>query len=312
MRVARRSWPTTRRIIDEITAGLDPYFGIKPKAGVVVVRVPPFAEKTAPGAYYNAPPLDGSKPGRFYANLRNVGETPKYGMRTLAYHEAVPGHHLQIAIAQELEGLPFFRSIVPVHRVPRRLGAVRRAARVGGGLREGSARQPGPPAGRDVPRRAPRGRHRPAQQALDARAGDRLHGREHRHAGKCGRRRDRALSRRPGSGAGVQGRDDQDPGAARAREGCAGQQVRHPRVPRRGPEERRDAVVGAGARHRCVCGPEEGVCRLREACPPAHWTAARNLPTDSVSPRAPGSMPARRSAASSHIAESALRIVLRR
>ena len=78
-----------------------------------MVRVPPFAEKTAPGAYYNAPPMDASQPGKFYANLGNVGETLKYSMRTDAYHEAVPGHHLQIAIAQEIRGLPFFRSVVP-------------------------------------------------------------------------------------------------------------------------------------------------------------------------------------------------------
>jgi len=100
-------------IIDEISAGLDPHFGIKPKARVVVMRVPPFAEKTAPGAYYTPPPMDGSEPGKFYANLGIVSETPKYGMRTLAYHEAVPGHHLQNAIAHELQGLPLFRSIVP-------------------------------------------------------------------------------------------------------------------------------------------------------------------------------------------------------
>ena len=100
-------------IIDEISAGLDPYFGAKPKSRVVVLRVPQFAEKTAPGAYYNAPPLDGSEPGKFYANLGIVAETPKFTMRTLAYHEAVPGHHLQIAIAHELKGLPIFRSIVP-------------------------------------------------------------------------------------------------------------------------------------------------------------------------------------------------------
>jgi uncharacterized protein (DUF885 family) len=100
-------------IIDDVTAGLDPYFATKPKATVVVKRVPPFAEKTAPAAYYNDPPLDGSRPGTFYANLRDVGETPKYGMRTKAYHEAVPGHHLQTAIAQEIKGLPIFRSVIP-------------------------------------------------------------------------------------------------------------------------------------------------------------------------------------------------------
>jgi uncharacterized protein (DUF885 family) len=100
-------------IIDEISAGLDPYFAGKPKAGVVVKRVPAFSEKTAPGAYYHPPSLDGKRPGTFYANLRNLAEIPRFGMRTLAYHEAVPGHHFQIAIAQELEGLPIFRRILP-------------------------------------------------------------------------------------------------------------------------------------------------------------------------------------------------------
>lgn len=100
-------------IIDEMSAGLDPYFATKPKAKVVVKGVPALAEKTAPAAYYIAPPLDGSRPGTFFANLYNVGKTPKFGMRTTAYHEAVPGHHLQASIAQELKGLPIFRSLVP-------------------------------------------------------------------------------------------------------------------------------------------------------------------------------------------------------
>lgn len=100
-------------IIDEVTAGLDPYFNTKARSKVEVKRVPEFTEKTAPGAYYNPAPFDGSKPGTFFANLRDVAETPRYGMRTLAYHEAVPGHHMQISIAQELKGLPFFRSVVP-------------------------------------------------------------------------------------------------------------------------------------------------------------------------------------------------------
>ena len=101
------------RIIAEINAGLDDWFAVKPKAGVQVQRVPEFSEKTAPGAYYQPPSLDGARPGTFYANLRNVEEITKFGMRTLAYHEAVPGHHFQIAIAQELEGLPMFRKLIP-------------------------------------------------------------------------------------------------------------------------------------------------------------------------------------------------------
>lgn len=100
-------------IIDEITAGLDPAFATKPRAKVEVKRVPVFTEKTAPGAYYNAPPLDGSRPGVFFANLRDMTEQPKFSMRTLAYHEAVPGHHLQLSIARELKGLPLFRTVIP-------------------------------------------------------------------------------------------------------------------------------------------------------------------------------------------------------
>ena len=100
-------------IIDEISAGMDRYFGLKPAAAVVVKRVPAFSEKTAPAAYYNAASIDHSRPAQFFVNLRDVEETKRYRMRTLAYHEAVPGHHLQIAIAQDLKGLPFFRRIVP-------------------------------------------------------------------------------------------------------------------------------------------------------------------------------------------------------
>jgi uncharacterized protein (DUF885 family) len=100
-------------IIDEISANLGDYFSVQPKAKVKVVRVPEFSEKTAPGAYYQPPSLDGERPGTFYANLRSVAEIPKFGMRTLAYHEAVPGHHFQIAIAQELKDLPIFRRMLP-------------------------------------------------------------------------------------------------------------------------------------------------------------------------------------------------------
>ncbi len=100
-------------IIDEISAELAPYFDIMPSSKVEVKRVPGFKESTAPGAYYNAPAMDGSRPGIFYANLFDIKATPTYGMRTLAYHEAVPGHHFQIAIAQEQKDLPFFRRLIP-------------------------------------------------------------------------------------------------------------------------------------------------------------------------------------------------------
>src|SRR5690606_320532 len=100
-----------QRLIDEVSAGLDDAFDLRPKAPVEVRRVPEFKEKTAPGAYYTMPARDGSMPGIFYANLRSVQEIPRFGMRTLTYHEAVPGHHFQIAIQGELEGLPVVRTM---------------------------------------------------------------------------------------------------------------------------------------------------------------------------------------------------------
>lgn len=101
------------RIIEEVDAGIGDYFNVRPKMGVKVERVPEFREKTAPGAYYNPPAFDGSRPGIFYINLRNTAEVAKFGMRTLAYHEAIPGHHFQTTIQQELTGVPTFRKILP-------------------------------------------------------------------------------------------------------------------------------------------------------------------------------------------------------
>jgi len=100
-------------ILDEIDAGISDAFRIRPEAGMEVVRIPEFKEKTAPGAYYQQPAIDGSRPGRFYANLYDIKATPKYSMRTLAYHEGIPGHHFQVALAMELEGMPFIRKMSP-------------------------------------------------------------------------------------------------------------------------------------------------------------------------------------------------------
>jgi len=100
-------------IIDEIDPAMDEYFNLRPETSVQVKRVPEFAEETSAGAYYQGPSLDGKRKGTFFANLRDVSEVPKFGMRTLAYHEGIPGHHFQIAITQQLEGIPMFRRLVP-------------------------------------------------------------------------------------------------------------------------------------------------------------------------------------------------------
>ena len=101
-----------RRIITEADARMDEMFDVRPKSAVEVRRVPTYREKTAAGGSYQAPSPDGERPGIFYANLYDIKATPKYSMRTLAYHEAVPGHHFQIAIKTELEGLPMFRNFI--------------------------------------------------------------------------------------------------------------------------------------------------------------------------------------------------------
>ena len=101
------------RIIAEVDAGIGEHFNVRPKQGVVVDRVPEFRQKTAPGAYYNPPAMDGSRPGTFYINLRSTAEVARFGMRTLAIHEAIPGHHFQTTIQQELTGVPTFRKLLP-------------------------------------------------------------------------------------------------------------------------------------------------------------------------------------------------------
>ncbi len=97
------------QIINNMKGLLDQLFFTKPKADMTVRRVEAFREQSAGKAFYNQPAPDGSRPGIYYANLYNTKNMPKYEMEALAYHEGIPGHHMQIAIAQELEGIPKFR-----------------------------------------------------------------------------------------------------------------------------------------------------------------------------------------------------------
>ncbi len=97
-----------QKIIDDIEVTIAPSFDLRPSAKVEVRPVPAHAEQSSPGAYYDSPSMDGSRPGVFYRNLVDMNDVEKYGMKTLAYHEAVPGHHFQIAIAQQLK-VPSFR-----------------------------------------------------------------------------------------------------------------------------------------------------------------------------------------------------------
>ena len=96
-------------LIENMKGRLDELFITQPKADVVVKPVEAFREKSAGKAFYQRPTPDGSRPGVYYANLYNMAEMPKYAAEALAYHEGIPGHHMQIAISQELEGIPMFR-----------------------------------------------------------------------------------------------------------------------------------------------------------------------------------------------------------
>jgi len=92
-------------------AAIPDWFGRLPNAPCVVVEMAPHEAKHSTIAYYREPAADGSRPGSYYINTSEPETRPRYEAEVLAFHEAVPGHHLQIAIAQELDGLPTFRRL---------------------------------------------------------------------------------------------------------------------------------------------------------------------------------------------------------
>jgi len=96
-------------LIDNMKGQLDAMFITKPKAGLDVKAVEAYREQSAGKAFYNRPSEDGSRPGIYYANLYDMKAMPTYQMEALAYHEGLPGHHMQLAIQQELIGIPKFR-----------------------------------------------------------------------------------------------------------------------------------------------------------------------------------------------------------
>lgn len=98
-----------RGLIDAMRTALPEVFGLLPKAPITVKRVEAFRERSAGKAFYQAPPPDGSRPGIYYANLYNMANMPKYQMAALAFHEGIPGHHMQRAISVELTDIPDFQ-----------------------------------------------------------------------------------------------------------------------------------------------------------------------------------------------------------
>ncbi len=96
--------------IERIKTALPDYFGILPKADMVVKRVEPFREQAGAAQHYFPSTPDGSRPGVYYAHLSDMTAMPKRELEVIAYHEGLPGHHMQIAIQQELDAVPTFRT----------------------------------------------------------------------------------------------------------------------------------------------------------------------------------------------------------
>ena len=96
--------------IDNIKKVLPQYFGLLPKADLVVKRVEEFREQPGAAQHYMPGAPDGSRPGVYYAHLSDMDAMPKPELEVIAYHEGLPGHHMQISIAQELTGVPEFRT----------------------------------------------------------------------------------------------------------------------------------------------------------------------------------------------------------
>jgi len=99
--------------IEEITTKMAPVFKTKPSYQVQVRSFPVEIQDGAPGGQYSPPSIDGSKPGIYWINLRDMKANPKFGLKTLTYHEANPGHHWQASLNMDQASLPFLRRIAP-------------------------------------------------------------------------------------------------------------------------------------------------------------------------------------------------------
>ena len=101
-----------REQVAEIMALSPDWFGALPTADLEVRRIPVYEQDSSAGGYYSSAPLDGSRPGIYWINLKDTGDNPIHSLRTLTHHEAVPGHHFQISLAQEKKGMPLLRNML--------------------------------------------------------------------------------------------------------------------------------------------------------------------------------------------------------
>lgn len=98
---------------EEVMAKADQYFVTLPPQALEIKRVPEYSQDSSPGGYYQGPSVDGKRPGRFYINLKDTADNPKWTLPTLLYHEAAPGHHFQISRSMMIKGVPVLRKMSP-------------------------------------------------------------------------------------------------------------------------------------------------------------------------------------------------------
>ncbi|MEL6869288.1 MAG: DUF885 domain-containing protein [Pseudomonadota bacterium] len=98
---------------DDLMRKAGDFFITLPPQPLEIVRVPEYSQDSSPGGYYSPAALDGSRPGRFYINLKDTADNPKWTLPTLMYHEGAPGHHFQLSLAQRIEDVPLLRKVVP-------------------------------------------------------------------------------------------------------------------------------------------------------------------------------------------------------
>lgn len=124
MTLPEHNWPNTdegreqqivylNEVNDEIMSMVEDYFITIPPQPLEILRVPEYAQDSAPGGYYQPPALDGSTAGRFYINQKDTRDNPRWTLPTLMYHEGAPGHHFQLSAAQLIENVPFLRKVSP-------------------------------------------------------------------------------------------------------------------------------------------------------------------------------------------------------
>ncbi|HBS30403.1 MAG TPA: DUF885 domain-containing protein, partial [Parvularcula sp.] len=98
--------------VADVLAVAPQWFGRLPDYKVEVRRIPEHEQNSSPGGYYTGPSLDGSRPGIYWINLKDTGDNPIHSLKTLTYHEAVPGHHFQTAYQRSIKGMPLIRTML--------------------------------------------------------------------------------------------------------------------------------------------------------------------------------------------------------